>query len=142
LQNSKGKENFNLLRLTFAMAGKQNGNTKRLNLGHTYDNCPWLKQLWRGELMALGVFFWSPVNAFVKQVVCHEVRNYNAATTANAVGRDSELFPLVSGFCKAHITGFLITNVDTTFTMDQILICQQFQLMHPILNSLVHFLSL
>jgi len=58
--------------------------------------------------MALGVFVWSLVNAFVKQVVCHEVRNYNAATTANAVGKDSELFPLVSGFSKAHITGFLM----------------------------------
>jgi hypothetical protein len=65
--------------------------------------------------MALGVFVWSLVNAFVKQVVCHEVHNYNAATTANAVGKDSELFPLVSGFSKAHITGFLMdacTNVE------------------------------
>lgn len=49
LQNSKGKENFNLLRLTFTMAGKQNGNTKRLNLGHTYGNCPWPKQLMDGS---------------------------------------------------------------------------------------------
>jgi hypothetical protein len=94
--------------------------------------------------MALGVFVWSLVNAFVKQVVCHEVRNYNAATTANAVGRDSELFPwfLVSAKHTLLASLWIHPQMLTTFTMDQILICQQFQLMHPILNSLVHLLSL
>jgi hypothetical protein len=94
--------------------------------------------------MALGVFVWSLVNAFVKQVVCHEVRNYNAATTANAVGRDSELFPLVSGFCKAHITGFLMdacTNVDNFYNgSDSDLPTIPTHASN--LNSLVHFLSL
>jgi hypothetical protein len=58
---------------------------------------------------------WVDFNLFGHQVVCHEVHNYNAATTANAVGEDPELFPLVSGFSKAHITGFLMdacTNVE------------------------------